>query len=302
MITIERNCRTEREKLGFIRDCETSFEKRLDEACASLTSREGTRIIALSGPTCSGKTTAAGKMISELEKSGRDIHLISIDDFFKERDVLNREKEMAGGTGLDYDSVNAIDLELLEKCTESILAHRETTLPKYVFKTGSRLCGETVRPSDNSIFIFEGIQAVYPEVTKLFGNDHLSVRIGVEDDLSLNGAVFGKRDIRLMRRLVRDYRFRGAAPEFTFYIWRSVVQNEERSIEPYESGIDIRIDSLIPYEVMLMKSELTPILELIPDTNRFYPKALEFIERLSELETVTPDMIPQNSLLREFVG
>lgn len=302
MITIERNCRTAKERLGFIRDCESAFEKRLDAACASLTSKDGTEIIALSGPTCSGKTTAAGKMIAELEKCGRDVHIISIDDFFKERDVLNRENEMKNGAGLDYDSINAIDLELLRECTGNILAHRETTLPKYQFKTGSRIVGETLKPSDSSIFIFEGIQAIYPEVTELFGRGHLSVGISVEDDLKLNGSVFSKRDIRLMRRLVRDYKFRGAAPEFTFYIWRSVIQNEERSIEPYEENIDIRIDSLIPYEVMLMRSELIPILEKIPETNRFYPKALEFIERLSELEAVTSDMIPNSSLLREFVG
>ena len=105
-----------------------------------------------------------------------------------------------------------------------------------------------------------------------------------------------------MRRLVRDYRFRGAAPEFTFYLWRSVVLNEERSILQYEEKTDIRIDSLIPYEVMLMKGELTPILEKVPDTNRFYVKAFEYIERLKELDTVTPEMVPETSLLREFIG
>ena len=139
-------------------------------------------------------------------------------------------------------------------------------------------------------------------MTELFGKQHVSVAINVEDDLEFNGAVFGKRDIRLMRRLVRDYRFRGAAPEFTFYLWRSVVMNEEKSILPYEEKIDIKIDSLIPYEIMLMKNELTPILEKVSETNRFYVKALEYIERLKELDTVTPDMIPETSLLREFIG
>lgn len=301
MKTIERNCTSIKERQKFIKECESDFDKRLDKACSACAAKKP-RIIALSGPTCSGKTTAAGKIVAEFKKKGKDVHVISIDDFFKEQNIDSRASEMAGGAKFDYDSVNAIDFELLSKCTGDILSGRTTALPKYDFTTAKRVKGETIEPKENSIYIFEGIQAVYPEVTELFGKQHVSVAINVEDDLEFNGAVFGKRDIRLMRRLVRDYRFRGAAPEFTFYLWRSVVMNEEKSILPYEEQIDIRIDSLIPYEVMLMKNELTPILEKVSETNRFYVKALEYIERLKELDAVTPDMIPETSLLREFIG
>ncbi len=301
MKTIERNCQNIKERQKFIKECENDFEKRLDKACAACIAKDP-RIIALSGPTCSGKTTAADKFVLDLAKKGKEIHVISIDDFFKERDLMKRADEMAGGVKLDYDSVNALDFELLSQCASDILSGNRTVLPKYDFTTGKRSDGELIVPSENSIFIFEGIQAVYPEVTALFGDRYVSVSINVEDDLEFNGDVFSKRDIRLMRRLVRDYRFRGAAPDFTFYLWRSVVLNEEKSIMPYEEKIDIKIDSLIPYEVMLMKNELTPILEKVPETSRFYVKALEYIERLKELDSVTPDMVPENSLLREFIG
>ncbi len=301
MLTIERNCRTAADRRKFIKECENDFSKRLDKACAEC-SKQSARVIALSGPTCSGKTTAAGKLVAELSKSGKDVHPISIDNFFKERDVLNRENEMSGGARLDYDSINAIDFELFDHCTSELLAGRETVLPSYDFANGTRVTGETIKPNANSVFLFEGIQAVYPEVVALMGDETVSVSINVEDDLEFNGVIFNRRDIRLMRRLVRDFRFRGAAPEFTFYLWRSVVLNEERSILPHEERIDIRIDSLIPYEVMLMKSELTPILEQVADTNRFYAKALEYIERLHRIDIVTPDMIPEDSLLREFIG
>ena len=301
MFTIERNCIGLKERRAFIKECESGFEKRLDKAVAECVSR-GARIIALSGPTCSGKTTAAGKIIAELSAKGNDVHVISIDDFFKERDILNRESEMAGGVRLDYDSISAIDFGLLESRVSTLLAGGKVALPKYDFKTGTRTEGETIAPTDKSIFVFEGIQAVYPEVVALLGDEAVSVSINVEDDLEFNGVIFNKRDIRLMRRLVRDYRFRGAEPEFTFYLWRSVVMNEERSILPYEEKIAIKIDSLIPYEVMLMKSELLPILDRVPETSRFYAKALEYGERLRGLDPITPDMIPETSLLREFIG
>lgn len=301
MKTIERNCRNVKERQKFIKECESDFEKRLDQACAACAAQKP-KIIALSGPTCSGKTTAASKFVAELAKKGKDVHIVSIDDFFNERDLMKRADEMAGGVKLDYDSVNALDLDLLSQCVNDLLAKNRTVLPKYDFTTGKRSDGEMIIPSDNSIFIFEGIQAVYPEVCELFGDNYVSVSINVEDDLEFNGDVFGKRDIRLMRRLVRDYRFRGAAPDFTFYLWRSVIMNEEKSILPYEEKINIKVDSLIPYEIMLMKNELTPILELVPETSRFYVKALEYIERLKDLDPITPEMVPENSLLREFIG
>lgn len=301
MLTIERNCRSAADRKKFIKECESEFAKRLDRACKECSSR-APRVIALSGPTCSGKTTASHKIAAELSKNGKDVHSISIDNFFKERDILNRENEMSGGARLDYDSINAIDFELFDHCTSEILAGHETVLPRYDFAGGTRVSGETIKLGENSVIIFEGIQAVYPEVVALMGDDVVSVSVNVEDDLEFNDIIFNRRDIRLMRRLVRDYRFRGAEPEFTFYLWRSVVLNEERSILPHEEKIDIRIDSLIPYEVMLMKSELTPILEKVSDTSRFYAKALEYIERLERIDIVTPDMVPEGSLLREFIG
>lgn len=301
MRTIERNCVSAKERQKFVKECEADFEKRLDSAVDECLKRDP-MVIALSGPTCSGKTTAAKKIVADLNKRGKDVHVISIDDFFKEQDIDKRQSEMAGGAKFDYDSVEAIDFELFADKIDDLFSNREVRLPRYDFATGKRGAGDVFTPKANSIIIFEGIQAIYPEVKALFGRDHVSVNINVEDDLEFNGAVFGRRDIRLMRRLVRDYRFRGAAPEFTFYLWRSVVLNEERSILPYEEKTDIRIDSLIPYEVMLMKGELTPILDKVPDTNRFYVKAFEYIERLKELDAVTPDQVPETSLLREFIG
>ena len=302
MVSVDIRLNSQKDMTEFVNRCERAFEARLDDVAKQVVSDKELHIIALSGPTCSGKTICANKLIYELEAAGKNIHLISIDDFFKERDILKRESEIAADSGLDYDSVNAIDLGLLTECTESILAGKPTILPRYDFVSGKRGVRESVDPDESSIFIFEGIQAIYPEVTSLFGKNYKSVFISVADDLELNGVYFGRRDIRLLRRLVRDYKFRGAAPEFTFYIWRSVALNEDRCILPYADTTDIQIDSLMPYEPMLLKNELTAILPSVAETSKYYPKALEILEKLDKLESIDAKLVPKNSLLREFIG
>lgn len=302
MIQIKKSFRGVKDKAEFVSECESEFNRRLDDVCTRLTADPELKIIALSGPTCSGKTTTAKRLISELEKAGHEVHLISIDDFFKDRDIINRESEISSNTKLDYDSVNAIDLDYLRVCSENILRGDPTLLPRYDFTAGKRSEYAEVDPEDNGIFIFEGIQAIYPEVTALFGSKHSAVYISVAEDLEINGVFFTSRDLRLMRRLVRDFKFRGAEPEFTLFLWRSVLENEERSINPFEKNVDIRISSLMPYEVFLLKDELLAILERVSETGRFFPKAYQIIEKLRELDSIPASLIPEDSLMHEFIG
>ena len=302
MQTIIKNFRSQKDKAAYVAECERAFETQLESICDGLCAGGRLRAIALSGPTCSGKTTTAAKLIGDLSALGADVHMISIDDFFREREALDREAEVAGGSAPDYDSIKAVDLGLFAECTDNLLSGRRTVLPRYDFGSGQRGEGETIVPGDNSVFIFEGIQAVYPEITALLPEDAKSVFISVADDIELNGVYFNRRDVRLMRRLVRDYKFRGAKPEFTFYIWRSVLTNEERSINPYESGADVRINSLMPYEIFVAAGELVPLLELVPTDSRYYPKALELEEKLGKFDPIPAGLIPNGSVLREFYG
>lgn len=285
---------------GYIEKCEHDFEARLDEVCKEIIN-DGTKIIALSGPTCSGKTTTAAKLTAELEKNGFEVHLISIDNFFRTRDTLDREAIMRN-SAVDYDSVDAIDLTLLRERAASIIAGEPTALPVYDFKEGRCTHYETVDPNEHSVFIFEGIQAIYPEVTALFGDSYKSVYICVEDDLEAGGEYFPKRELRLMRRLVRDFKFRGASPEFTFFLWRSVTANEDLSILPYAAGADIRINSFIGYEIYLMSCVLPPILDAVPEDNAYFAKAYDIKKKLSNISRIAPELVPEGSLLREFIG
>lgn len=300
MIKLNNTFYDEKAKARLVTECEKGFEARLDEICAEIIN-SGVKIIALSGPTCSGKTTTAAKLTSELTKNGADVHLVSIDNFFRERDCLDREAIMAQKS-IDYDSVDAIDLALLENKVRSIIAGEPCELPVYDFTLGRCTHTEHVDPNEHSVFVFEGIQAIYPEVTRLFGDSYKSVYICVEDDIEVGGAYFGKRELRLLRRLIRDYKFRGASPEFTFFLWRSVAANEDRSIIPFAETADIRINSFMAYEIYLMKSVIPELLSLVPDTNPYYPKAYEIMRKFEGISEISPELVPKNSLLREFVG
>ncbi len=284
----------------FISECEKNFEARLDEVCSNLL-RDNVKIIALSGPTCSGKTTTANKITRALTDHGLEVHLVSIDDFFLDRSDEDM-KRIAEGKPIDYDSVDALDLEYLKKCAVSIIKGDPTELPVYSFTQKKRTHYNTVDPNDHSVFIFEGIQAIYPEVTALLGDNYRSVYISVEDDLSIDGNVFAARELRLMRRIVRDYNFRGAAPEFTFYLWQGVAANEDKSIIPFANSVDIKINSFIGYEIYLMKSVLPELLALVLTDSPYRENAAALLKKLEGIECISPELVPSSSVLREFIG
>ncbi len=245
MITLNPRIPSESAKLELIKSSEAKFEARLDEVCREVLA-ENVKIIALSGPTCSGKTTTANKLTSELTKNGIEVHLVSIDNFFLPRTEEDFE-HMRSGKQIDYDSVEALDLELLKKCAASIIAGEPTDLPIYDFVARRATRFEHVDPNDHSVFIFEGIQAIYPEITALFGEKYKSIYICVDEDVQIGEWYFMRRELRLLRRLVRDYKFRGASPEFTLYLWRGVTKNEDKSILPYADTVDIKINSFMEY-------------------------------------------------------
>ncbi len=284
----------------FISECEKNFEARLDEVCRGIL-RDNVKIIALSGPTCSGKTTTANKITRALTDHGLEVHLVSIDNFFLDRNEEDM-KRIAEGKPIDYDSVDALDLDYLKKCAVSIIKGDPTELPVYSFTHKKRTHYESVDPNDHSVFIFEGIQAIYPEVTALLGENYRSVYICVEDDLTVDGNVFAARELRLMRRIVRDYNFRGAAPEFTFYLWQGVAANEDKSIIPFADSVDIKINSFIGYEIYLMKSVLPELLELVPEGSPYRENAKVLLKKLEGIEAISPELVPSSSVLREFIG
>ena len=284
--------------IELVNQAENSFEARLNEAAEKVVN-SGVSCILLSGPTCAGKTTTAQKIISEFTKIGKDVTVISIDDFFKDvRDtrVVNKDKK------IDYDSVDVIDLDELKKCIESIGVGNIINVPTFDFLTQSRTGYKQHKIGENTVIIFEGIQAVYPEITALFKQEYIGIFIDVCEDVKINGEVFGKEEIRLIRRIVRDRRFRGASADFTFYLWESVRENEEKSIYPNKDICKVMLDSFLEHEIFLMKPYIKEALSELPSDSHYLNEGELLLKKFDKIQEISYDYIPENSLYTEFLG
>ena len=290
--------KNEQEKIDFVNQCEADFEKRLDEASIKIVN-SGISSILLSGPTCSGKTTTANKVIDAFHNINKDVTIISLDDFFHERidkRIVDNSKK------IDYDSVDVLDLDLLSKCIKSAKAGNNIKVPIFDFVSQSRVGYNAHYITEDEVVIFEGIQAVYPEVTSLFDQEFIGIFINVNEDVCLNGITFYRDEIRLIRRLVRDRKFRGASADFTFYLWESVRENEDKSIFPNKNICSVQLDSFMGYELFLIKPYIVDILNEVEKNSVYYDRAVELIEKFSKLDEIKYDYIPKNSLYTEFLG
>ena len=298
MKTINIAFKSEQDKIDFVNACEIDFEKRLDEATKKITSSKIINIL-LSGPTCSGKTTTANKIIGDYHEVGKEVTVISIDDFFLERDDGRTIKE---NEKIDYDSVDVIDLDLLKECISKAKPGNNIKVPMFDFITQSRVGYNAHYITEDEVLLYEGIQAVYPEVTSLFDDEFIGVFINVNEDVCLNGTLFSRDEIRLVRRLVRDRKFRGANADFTFYLCETVRENEDKNIFPNKNICTIQLDSFMGYELFLLKPYILEVLSEVNENSTYYDKAKNLIEKFSGLDEIKYEYIPKNSLYTEFLG
>ncbi len=293
------NINSESEAEEFVKQCEAQFSRDLDEAIEHVFDVEDVKIITLSGPTCSGKTTTATKLEERIDKSGKTAVMLSIDDFFFGRSDRNE----VDGEAPDYDSVKAIDLEYLQSFTRDLLCGKTVYVPKFSFTEAERVGYEEYKPDPKDIYIYEGIQAVYPEVTSLFGGKFRSIYIRLDEDVEYRGVVLDRNELRFLRRIVRDYKFRNATAEFSFHLWQTVRSNEEKNIFPYAKS-DVYINSFLPYEPFIISHYATEVLSTVPMNSPYRDEADALIEKLKVFDNpyFKDSMVPDNSVFREFIG
>lgn len=290
----------ENEKKSYVLSCDADFEMRLDKLMKSICDASDMDFITLSGPTCSGKTTASRKLVSEFAERGKSVAIISLDDFFRNAADLIEE---SGGGVLDFDSEKALDIPTLKRFMHEIQTVGQSMLPKFDFELARRTHFEHFSVRDTDIVVFEGIQASYPVFTSLFeeGTRVKRIYISVLDDLVVDGKTVKQREIRLWRRLVRDFKFRAASPEYSFRIWEGVVKNEDANILPYAHENDFMIDSLQGYEPLMLKPELEKLMKMIDKGSKYYEKSLQILQTLDGLDTVSEKYLPEKSIYREFL-
>lgn len=292
----------EEEKIEFILGCEKDFEERLSSTVRLLSEGGDTRVVTLSGPTCSGKTTAARKLIKELSRCGKKVSVISLDDFYYDNTRLLEISRKKGVDGVDYDSEDTIDLYELERFEDRLFSGDEAYCPIFDFKLGRRNGYRRLECNENSVFIFEGIQAVYPKVTAILSeHKYKSMFISPKSGLVLGEEKFDPNELRLMRRIVRDHRFRNTSASETFYLWKGVRENEEKNILPFADSCDHSIDSSFAYEISLLKGYLSEILSSIPEDCEYRSSAEEILRKIKNAPAISAEFLPKESLYREFI-
>jgi len=287
---------------ALVTEGDSALESRMRAVSRKIATHTDQRLIGLTGPTCSGKTTAAKLFTDYMEAHGHLVHVISVDDFYYDKEYLTRRADADPNIEIDYDSEDTIDVELLADRTESLLACRPTQMPRFDFQSGERVDGGVITPRVGDLFLFEGIQILYPSVREILsGAAYRSIYICPESSISVGGESFLPNEIRLMRRLVRDYRYRASDPAFTLFLWQSVRANEEKSIFPYADVCDDRIDSTMPYEIGMLKPYLEEILPSVAPNDRFYDVAQEILKKIATVQPVPSSLIGKKSLYKEFI-
>lgn len=303
MLIINRSFANEMQKQAFINACELNFTATMNSLTDAIIARPEERVVTLSGPTCSGKTVTAFNISRAVTRAGRRMVQISIDNYYRDRSDLIADAEREG-RAVDYDSAASIDLDELERTVGGIYSGGIVHIPHYDFKSGKRTDMTALDSSKYDVVLFEGIQAVYPEFTSMFGHyPYVSVSTNVRSGICVSGQSFDAGEVRLMRRLVRDVRTRATSPEETFRLWETtVIPNEKKNILPYEDAADIKIDSLMPYEINVIRDPLLATLGQISVDSTCYQAAESLIRRVMSIEPIDCAYIPSGSLYREFLG
>lgn len=286
----------------FIENCDRRFDEKLSLAASRVFSGDE-KIIGLTGPTCSGKTTAAKKLKSIVEAMGKKMQVISLDDFFKDEFSKQEiDRNTSDAEGLDFDSPDTMDMPLLTEFVHDLFTKGRATKPTFDFKTGTRPeYNEVVRHEDD-VFVFEGIQILYPEVVKLLGSEgSKTLFVCPQSSIEIDGRIFEPHEIRLLRRIVRDKNFRDTEANFTMSLWESVRRNEENNIFPNVDENCIMVDTTQAYEINILRPYLLKNLEIITPDCKHYETRLQIEEKLRCISDADSAFIGKNSLYKEFV-
>lgn len=263
--------------------------------------KEGIRIVLISGPSSSGKTTFCKRLQVQLTTNLLHPVGISLDDYF-----LNREDTPKDEHGeYDFESLYALDLPYFNKDLKKLLSGEEIDLPSFNFESGRRIFkGKKLKLRENSILVIEGIHALNPELTEFIDDKYkYRVYVSVLTSISLdNHNWIPTTDNRLLRRIIRDYRFRGYSAEDTINRWPSVRRGEDKWIFPYQENADAMFNSAMLYELAALRKYAEPILAQVPESNKANAEAYRLLRFLRYFNYIPTEELPGTSLLREFLG
>lgn len=262
--------------------------------------RKDIKIVLMAGPSSSGKTTTSRKLRMYLESFGLHPRVLSMDDYFVERD----ENPIDENGNPDYECLEAIDLKLFDKQIEELLSGKTIKVPTYNFPLGTKEYKGEMSLGEEDILLIEGIHALDSKIlTNIPRSKKYKIYISALTELNIdNHNRVSTADNRMLRRMVRDNRTRNNNVEHTLKAWHSVRKGEEKYIFPYQDDADFTFNSALIYEIGVLKTYVEPLLYAVPQDSPYYAEAKRLIEFLRLFLPIPADVIPQDSILREFIG
>ncbi len=287
--------------IDFINLCEQHHNNMLAELGNTIKNNlDNIKLVCIAGPSSSGKTTFANRLRIELLSLGIKTLRISIDDYY-----IDKALTPLGDDGKpDLECLEALDVDLFNQNMLDLINGKEITLPHFDFQLGKRVPGRKVKIDDDEIIIIEGIHALNERLTSLIAK-HQKYKIFIAPQAQINidnHNPISLTDLRLLRRIVRDYQFRNSSAEETMEMWPSVRKGEFRWIYKTQENADYVFNSLLPYEFCVMKPFALPLLKKIDDNSPHFPLANRLIKFLKFFVDLDPKWVPCNSILREFIG
>ncbi len=289
------------DKRNLIEKSESRYRNIIDLVCEKINSDSDKKIVMLAGPSGSGKTTTANKIKEKLESMGHKAYTVSLDDFYKN---IGEGPKNEDGT-YDFESVDSLDLDLIHKCLQELITDSESELPLFDFMTGRRKEEKNfIDLEKDDVIIVEGLHALNPRIVDTLPGEslfkiYISVSSRIYDGEKI---VLNKRNLRFIRRMVRDFQFRNSPVEHTYALWPAVMNGEDKYLFPFKNNADQLINSIHIYEPCVFKTVATELLSTVEKTSKNYEDAQKLISALSRFPAIEKEDVPENSLLREFLG
>ena len=276
-------------------------EKKIASIADNIAHQKGVKMVLIAGPSSSGKTTTCKRLSVQLAVNGLKPIGISLDDYF-----LDREQTPKDETGdYDFEHLHALNIPLLNEQMNALFRGEEVELPRYNFQKGkSEWSGKKLKLSGKEILVVEGIHALNPELTKDIPEEQIyRVYASALTTILLdNHNYIPTTDNRLLRRIIRDHKYRGVSAKETIHRWPSVRKGENRWIFPYQENADAMFNTAMLFELAVIKRQAEPLLEQVPENCEEYAEAYRLLKFLKYIKPIPEDQIPPTSLLREFLG
>ena len=276
-------------------------EKKISEIADEIASRKGVKLILLAGPSSSGKTTTCKRLCIQLLANGIKPLQISLDDYFVDRHLTPKDENGE----YDYESIYALNLKLINAQFNALFNGEEVELPKYDFADGtSKRSGRKIKMKDDNVLVVEGIHALNPELTsEIPEKQKFRVYVSALTTILLDDHNYiPTTDNRLLRRIIRDYKYRGVNAQETIHRWPSVRAGENKWIFPYQENADAMFNSAMLFELAVIKQQAEPLLEQVPESCEEYSEAYRLKKFLDYIRPIPNRDIPPTSLIREFLG